>query len=218
MKKLKQYFYPGPDLIWTETLPSQCCRRYDGVAELMGMFERKSNVSPEDTKKIEIEDLRCRWSIRSEIKRQRQEEDQCEQKKRWDPSEDPNIADDAASTMILFGLTKSSTEDRIRAHLRSLLGCDAQIRWVRVVRDRRGISRGYCFVVLGSETEVLIAVRKVNNSMFDGKHIKADKRRGGVDKDFTPQRLLKPDECDNQKLILQKRVATEFYPKVKRSY
>ena len=196
---LLRYFAPRPPLTDTENVevdendhtlppPPPSKPTFDGVARFMGLFERTpAPPHPPDRSIRCINDCRCQWSQLAEQSDKLNSTRIHAEKARWQPQLDGKISGAANCTMILYGLAKTTLEERLRAEL----GGAALVRSVRVVRENDGCtSRGYAFAVFHCEADMLSQVHAWRKGrLVDGRLVHGDIRRGGVEVGWVPNRM-----------------------------
>ena len=184
---LSRYFAPRGPLEWAETPEPPRAPRFDSIARFIGLFERTPPLTPAAPRSLH--GLRNKWSIRLEHRKARGDLRATTEAMRWSPATDPNINGSGASTMVLYGLSRVTTEERLRHEV----GSPALVRSLRVVRGADGVSRGYAFAVFHSRRDMIAAMQRFHGGrMVDGRSVRADVRRGGIEEGWLPQRLLGP--------------------------
>ncbi|KAI0059180.1 hypothetical protein BV25DRAFT_1786283, partial [Artomyces pyxidatus] len=88
--------------------------------------------------------------IRREERKQKKTEDFKIAKETYKPSEDPEAVGDPYKTLFISRLHKNATETDIRREFESY----GTIERVRIVRDKKGRSRGYAFIVYERERDM----------------------------------------------------------------
>ncbi|KAF5359644.1 hypothetical protein D9756_003182 [Leucocoprinus leucothites] len=123
--------------------------------------------------------------IRREERKARKEEDFKKAKENYKPADDPEAVGDPYKTLFISRLHKSATETDLRREFEGY----GTIERVRIVRDKKGRSRGYAFVVYERERDMKAAYKESDGLHIMGKRILVDVERGRTVRGWKPRRL-----------------------------
>ncbi|ODQ82198.1 hypothetical protein BABINDRAFT_158844 [Babjeviella inositovora NRRL Y-12698] len=104
---------------------------------------------------------------------------------RWNPSEDPQIQGDPFKTLFVGRLDYEVTELELQKKFAGF----GPIERVRIVRDQRGKSRGYAFLIFNSEYDCRNAYKESNGMKINERELVTDIERGRTIKHWQPRRL-----------------------------
>ncbi|KAK0193604.1 hypothetical protein F5146DRAFT_1134340 [Armillaria mellea] len=123
--------------------------------------------------------------IRREERRNRKTEEFKIAKEVYKPSDDPEAVGDPYKTLFISRLHKSANENDLRREFEGY----GTIERVRIVRDKKGRSRGYAFVVYERERDMKAAYKESDGLHIMGKRILVDVERGRTVRGWKPRRL-----------------------------
>ncbi|KAF8736583.1 hypothetical protein AX14_014319 [Amanita brunnescens Koide BX004] len=123
--------------------------------------------------------------IRREERRAKRAEDFKIAKETYKPADDPEAVGDPYKTLFISRLHKSATETDLRRDFEGY----GTIERVRVVRDKKGRSRGYAFIVYERERDMKAAYKESDGLHIMGKRILVDVERGRTVRGWKPRRL-----------------------------
>lgn len=103
----------------------------------------------------------------------------------WDPENDPHVTGDPFKTLFVGRLAYSVNE----MDLSRFFSRFGEVEKVRVVRDRKNISKGYGFVVFQEARDCKIALREGSGALLNERPILVDTERGRAVKNWKPRRL-----------------------------
>ncbi|CAE6505856.1 unnamed protein product [Rhizoctonia solani] len=134
-----------------------------------------------------------RFTYAEEIKRamyreqrQKRKRDEFQKSKEtYKPADDPEAIGDPYKTLFISRLSKNATEDDLRKEF----GTYGRIERVRLVRNKRGVSRGYAFIVYDREKDMKAAYKEADGISILGKRILVDVERGRTVRGWKPRRL-----------------------------
>ncbi|CAE6412326.1 unnamed protein product [Rhizoctonia solani] len=121
---------------------------------------------------------------REERQRRKQEEFK-KAKETYKPADDPEAIGDPYKTLFISRLAKNATEDDLRKEF----GAYGRIERIRLVRNKRGVSRGYAFIVYDREKDMKAAYKEADGISILGKRILVDVERGRTVRGWKPRRL-----------------------------
>ncbi|KAF8326510.1 hypothetical protein F5887DRAFT_222862, partial [Amanita rubescens] len=123
--------------------------------------------------------------IRREERRAKKAEDFKIAKETYKPADDSEAIGDPYKTLFISRLHKSATETDLRRDFEGY----GTIERVRVVRDKKGRSRGYAFIVYERERDMKAAYKESDGLHIMGKRILVDVERGRTVRGWKPRRL-----------------------------
>ncbi|CAK9785430.1 RNA-binding domain-containing protein [Cutaneotrichosporon oleaginosum] len=103
----------------------------------------------------------------------------------WDPTHDPKVMGDPYKTLFISRLSSKATE----ADLRHEFEMYGHIERIVIVRDRKGKSRNYAFIVYERERDMKAAYKDADGIPIHHKKIIVDVERGRTVKGWKPRRL-----------------------------
>lgn len=106
-------------------------------------------------------------------------------KETYKPSEDSEAVGDPYKTLFVSRLQKGATESDLRREFEGY----GTIERVRIVRDKKGKSRGYAFIVYERERDMKAAYKESDGLHIMGKRILVDVERGRTVRGWKPRRL-----------------------------
>ncbi|CED84611.1 U1 small nuclear ribonucleoprotein (RRM superfamily) [Phaffia rhodozyma] len=133
------------------------------------------------------------FTLCEEEKRKLKREEKLKQKEEWKknaessyhPQDDSEAVGDPYKTLFISRLSKKATEVDVRREF-EMYGA---IERVRIVRSKKGTSRGYAFVVYERERDMKAAYKDAENIPIQGKNIRVDVERGRTVKGWKPARI-----------------------------
>ncbi|KAG6336372.1 hypothetical protein ID866_2729, partial [Astraeus odoratus] len=112
--------------------------------------------------------------IRREERKKRKQEEFKVAKDTYKPADDAQAIGDPYKTLFISRLHKGATENDLRREFESF----GTIERVRIVRDKKGRSRGYAFIVYERERDMKAAYKESDGLHIMGKRILVDVERG----------------------------------------
>ncbi|KAF8898154.1 hypothetical protein CPB84DRAFT_1815743 [Gymnopilus junonius] len=103
----------------------------------------------------------------------------------YKPADDAEAIGDPYKTLFISRLHKSATETDLRREFEGY----GTIERVRIVRDKKGRSRGYAFIVYERERDMKAAYKESDGLQIMGKRILVDVERGRTVRGWKPRRL-----------------------------
>ncbi|CAE6441674.1 unnamed protein product, partial [Rhizoctonia solani] len=212
---LLKLFAPRPPLPFVRSVgkdPDKVrSKKVSGVAALLAEIREANErgiVEADDRDREEGEE---KFTYAEEIKRgiyreqrqKRKKEEFQKAKETYKPADDPEATGDPYKTLFISRLSKNATEDDLRKEF----GTYGRIERIRLVRNKRGVSRGYAFIVYDREKDmkgILIpchaptwklnsvptaAYKEADGISILGKRILVDVERGRTVRGWKPRRL-----------------------------
>ncbi|KAG9127178.1 hypothetical protein FRC07_000328 [Ceratobasidium sp. 392] len=124
-------------------------------------------------------------SMYREQKQKRVREEFQRAKETYKPADDPEAIGDPYKTLFISRLSKNATEEDLRKEF----GVYGRIDRIRLVKNKRGHSRGYAFIVYDREKDMKAAYKEADGVTILGKRILVDVERGRTVRGWKPRRL-----------------------------
>ncbi|KAG9005086.1 hypothetical protein FRB95_003724 [Tulasnella sp. JGI-2019a] len=216
---LLKLFAPRPPLPYVRPLPksnpqtasgikdSTIKRHLTGVAGILEQIREENAVNViasgkgksgtgaegEEGEEVELAIDEEKFTYVEEVKRQIYREEKKKKKvddfntakENYKPSEDPSASGDPYKTLFISKLSKKATDHDIRREFEHY----GQIERLRIVRDPKGRSRGYAFIVYEREKDMKAAYKDAEGIHILGKRILVDVERGRTVRGWKPKRL-----------------------------
>ncbi|KAJ2914516.1 hypothetical protein MD484_g5918, partial [Candolleomyces efflorescens] len=197
---LLKLFAPRPPLPYTRPVDRDIDRvrnkNVTGVADILQRLKEETTdnlfnaVNNDDGMEEGEEPV---YTLAEEVKRQlrreqrkaRKADDFKSAKESYKPSDDPEAVGDPYKTLFISRLHKSATETDLRREFEGY----GTIERVRIVRDKKGRSRGYAFIVYERERDMKAAYKESDGLHIMGKRILVDVERGRTVRGWKPRRL-----------------------------
>ncbi|CAE6364356.1 unnamed protein product [Rhizoctonia solani] len=194
---LLKLFAPRPPLPFVRSVgkdPDKVrSKNVAGVAALLAEIREDNErgiVEADDRDREEGEE---KYTYAEEIKRgiyreqrqQRKKDEFQKAKETYKPADDPEATGDPYKTLFISRLSKNATEDDLRKEF----GAYGRIERIRLVRNKRGVSRGYAFIVYDREKDMKAAYKEADGISILGKRILVDVERGRTVRGWKPRRL-----------------------------
>eukprot|EP01025_Chloroclados_australasicus_P011412 TRINITY_DN1493_c0_g2_i1.p1 TRINITY_DN1493_c0_g2~~TRINITY_DN1493_c0_g2_i1.p1 ORF type:complete len:478 (-),score=54.16 TRINITY_DN1493_c0_g2_i1:560-1876(-) len=103
----------------------------------------------------------------------------------WDPKKDPNVTQDEYKTLFVARLAPAMTEKKLSKELSEF----GPIRRVRIVKDKKGRSRGYAFIEFEHKSDLKVAYKMADGRKLENQRILVDVERGRTVPGWKPRRL-----------------------------
>ncbi|WWC70380.1 uncharacterized protein I206_104330 [Kwoniella pini CBS 10737] len=123
--------------------------------------------------------------MRNEMRKKRQEEYKKNIEKNYKPQDDPNAVGDPYKTLFISRLSKKATEVDLRREF-EMYGA---IERIRIIKDRKGKSKSYAFIVYERERDMKAAYKDAEGIPIHHKKILVDVERGRTVKGWKPRKL-----------------------------
>ncbi|KAG8733318.1 hypothetical protein FRC11_007201 [Ceratobasidium sp. 423] len=197
---LLKLFAPRPPLPFVRSVgkdPDKVrSKNVSGVAALLAQVreDNERGIVGAGASQIEREEgEEERFTYAEEIKRgmyreqrQKRKRDEFQKaKETYKPADDPEAIGDPYKTLFISRLSKNATEDDLRKEF----GSYGRIERIRLVRNKRGASRGYAFIVYDREKDMKAAYKEADGISILGKRILVDVERGRTVRGWKPRRL-----------------------------
>ncbi|KAJ6494637.1 hypothetical protein C8R47DRAFT_1265783 [Mycena vitilis] len=162
---LLKLFAPRPPLPYTRPVDKDIDRirlkNVTGVAHLMAQLKEaktETMLTAGETDPVMEEGEEPVFTHAEEVKRQMRREERKKKKteefkaakETYKPADDPEAVGDPYKTLFISRLHKTATESDLRREFETY----GTIERVRIVRDKKGRSRGYAFVVYERERDM----------------------------------------------------------------
>ncbi|KAF9554018.1 RNA-binding domain-containing protein [Agrocybe pediades] len=196
---LLKLFAPRPPLPYARPIDRDVDRirkkNVDGVAHILAQIREANtdsliNAGTADTMEEGEEPV---YTHAEETKRQIHREERKAKKTEefkiakdtYKPADDPEAIGDPYKTLFISRLHKTATETDLRREFEGY----GTIERVRIVRDKKGRSRGYAFIVYERERDMKAAYKESDGLQIMGKRILVDVERGRTVRGWKPRRL-----------------------------
>ncbi|KAG9047349.1 hypothetical protein FS837_002510 [Tulasnella sp. UAMH 9824] len=196
---LLKLFSPRPPLPYVRPLghPSNHVgeKKLTGVAAILAEIkeQNQNNVIASGKGEEEGETPEETFTYVEETKRQIYREDKKKKmeaafiaaKDNYKPQDDPQAVGDPYKTLFISKLSKRATEADLRREFEQY----GVIEKIRIVKDKKGRSRGYAFVVYDREKDMKSAYKDAEGLHILGKRVVVDVERGRTVRGWKPRRL-----------------------------
>ncbi|KAG9018040.1 hypothetical protein FRB90_012543 [Tulasnella sp. 427] len=196
---LLKLFAPRPPLPYVRplgTAPGQISNKsVSGVAGILAEIrEQNQNIVIASGKgEEEGETPEENFTYVEEVKRQIYREERKKKteaafavaKENYKPQDDPQAVGDPYKTLFISKLSKRATETDLRHEFEQY----GVIEKIRIVKDKKGRSRGYAFVVYDREKDMKSAYKDAEGLHILGKRVVVDVERGRTVRGWKPRRL-----------------------------
>ncbi|TFY80442.1 hypothetical protein EWM64_g3570, partial [Hericium alpestre] len=195
---LLKLFAPRPPLPYTRPLDRDIDRvrkkNVDGVGSILASLRESATAGLMSGDREGMEEgEEPAFTLAEETKRQVRREERKKKrteafkiaKETYKPSEDPEAVGDPYKTLFIARLQKAATEADIRREFEAY----GTIERVRIVRDKKGRSRGYAFIVFERERDMKAAYKESDGLHIMSKRILVDVERGRTVRGWKPRRL-----------------------------
>ncbi|KAJ7178637.1 U1 snRNP 70K protein [Mycena crocata] len=197
---LLKLFAPRPPLPYTRPVDKDIDRirskNVTGVAHLIAQLKEAKTetlltageadvVMEEGEEPVFTHAEEVKRQIRREERKKKRTEEFKVAKETYKPADDPEAVGDPYKTLFISRLHKTATESDLRREFEGY----GTIERVRIVRDKKGRSRGYAFVVYERERDMKAAYKESDGLHIMGKRILVDVERGRTVRGWKPRRL-----------------------------
>ncbi|CCM04700.1 uncharacterized protein FIBRA_06886 [Fibroporia radiculosa] len=196
---LLKLFAPRPPLPYTRPLDRDIDRvrkkHVNGVAQLLarlredktqGMIESGGSEGMEEGEEPAFTYAEeTKRAIRRDERKAKKTEEFKIAKEIYKPADDAEAVGDPFKTLFIARLHKSATDSDLRREFEGF----GSIERVRIVRDKRGRSRGYAFIVFERERDMKAAYKESDRLHIMGKRVLVDVERGRTVRGWKPRRL-----------------------------
>ncbi|EDR08757.1 uncharacterized protein LACBIDRAFT_319933 [Laccaria bicolor S238N-H82] len=187
---LLKLFAPRPPLPYARPVDKDIDRirtkHVNGVAQILAQLKEANTDSLISSGTAEaMEEGEEPLQIRREERKAKKTEEFKLAKSSYKPADDPEAVGDPYKTLFISRLHKTATETDLRREFEGY----GTIERVRIVRDKKGRSRGYAFVVYERERDMKAAYKESDGLHIMGKRILVDVERGRTVRGWKPRRL-----------------------------
>ncbi|KAK7454540.1 hypothetical protein VKT23_011294 [Stygiomarasmius scandens] len=193
---LLKLFAPRPPLPYSRPVDKDIDRvrpkDVAGVASILAQLKETAteNLAADDQMEEGEEPVfthaeEVRRQIHREERKKRKAEEFKIAKETYKPADDAEAVGDPYKTLFISRLNKGATENDLRREFETY----GTIERVRIVRDKRGRSRGYAFIVYERERDMKAAYKESDGLHIMGKRILVDVERGRTVRGWKPRRL-----------------------------
>ncbi|KAH9925535.1 uncharacterized protein B0H18DRAFT_1085236 [Fomitopsis serialis] len=172
---LLKLFAPRPPLPYTRPLDRDIDRVRPKHVEGVGGEEPAFTYAEQTKREVR----------REERKKKREEEYQAAKETVDKPADDPEAVGDPYKTLFIARLHKNATDSDLRREFEGY----GSIERVRIVRDKKGRSRGFAFIVFERERDMKAAYKESDRLQIMGKRVLVDVERGRTVRGWKPRRL-----------------------------
>ena len=158
-------------------------RNYTGIFDLANNENILSKFEKEAPK---IKDIKLPKNIKKIIeiivKMEKQKELNKERAKSWNPKSNPKATGNPYKTLFVYRLSKNIDENVLKYEFEEF----GQIKEVRIIKNNKGISKGYGFIEYERTKDFREALERGNKKKINGRHIYVEAERGRTDNKFRP--------------------------------
>ncbi|KAI5985975.1 hypothetical protein EDD15DRAFT_2300095 [Pisolithus albus] len=196
-QNLLKLFAPRPPLPYKRPVGKDIDRvrpkNVSGVANILERLKQEAAVHLNGNGDGMEEGEEPTFTLAEEVKRQIRREERKKRKQEefkiakdtYKPADDAQAIGDPYKTLFISRLHKGATENDLRREFESF----GTIERVRIVRDKKGRSRGYAFIVYERERDMKAAYKESDGLHIMGKRILVDVERGRTVRGWKPRRL-----------------------------
>eukprot|EP00743_Colponemidia_sp_Colp-15_P002551 GILK01002766.1.p1 GENE.GILK01002766.1~~GILK01002766.1.p1 ORF type:complete len:365 (-),score=35.05 GILK01002766.1:169-1263(-) len=177
---IMQLFTARPPAEFKKPIEHSKCRKYDGIASLVDLFEE----GPPPSREITLT-ARMRKEQRKQEKLEKHRAELQQAMENYKPAEDPHAITDPLCTLFVGRLSFETDEKRLKHEFEQF----GRVKKAVIVRTPEGKSRGYGFVEFEKERDVSIAYKEADGRKIDGRRVVVDVERGRTVPNWLPRRL-----------------------------
>jgi U1 small nuclear ribonucleoprotein len=164
-------------------------RNYTGIFDLANNENILSKFEKDPPENKEIKLPKHVIKIIDIIKKiEKQKEINKERAKSWNPKSNPKATGNPYKTLFVYNLPKNIDENILKNEFNDF----GQIKEIRIIRNYKGVSKGYGFIEYEKMRDFRKALEKGNKKIND-RHIYVEEERGRVDNKFKPIKYLGED-------------------------
>lgn len=178
-------FRARPPLKYIEIPHKEKRRNYTGLFDLVdgqNILSRFETKPPENLERKVPK--RIQRLINIIQNKEKQKEENKENLKKWEPESNSEATSNPYKTLFVYKLDKNATENDLKYHFEDY----GPIKMVKIIRNRKGVSRGYAFVEYEHTKDFKEALRKGHRKKINGMYVSVDKERGRTDSKFKPRK------------------------------
>ena len=158
-------------------------RNYTGVFDLANNENILSKFEKEPPKNKEIKLPKHVKKIIEIIKKiENQKELNKERAKSWNPKENLKATGNPYKTLFVYRLAKNIDEAVLKYEFEEY----GQIKNIRIIKNNKGISKGYGFIEYERTRDFAVALDNGNKKKINGRHVYVEAERGRTDNKFRP--------------------------------
>ena len=158
-------------------------RHYSGVFDLANNENILSKFEKETPENKEIKLPKHVTKIIEIIKKiEKQKEIIKEKAKSWNPKSNPKATENPNKTIFIYRLAKNIDENLLKYEFEEF----GQIKELRIIKDNKGISKGYGFIEYVKNKDFRRALENGNKKKIKGRHVYVEEERGRIDSKFRP--------------------------------
>ena len=158
-------------------------RNYTGVFDLANNENILSKFEKETPENKEIKLPKHVTKIIEIIKKiEKQKEIIKEKAKSWNPKSNPKATENPNKTIFVYRLEKNIDENLLKREFEDY----GQIKELRIIKNNKGISKGYGFIEYVKNKDFRKALENGNKKKINGRLVYVEEERGRVDSKFRP--------------------------------
>ena len=158
-------------------------RNYTGVFDLANHENILSRFEKDPPKNKEIKLPKHVKKIIDIIKKiEKQKEINKERAKSWNPKSNSKATGNAYKTLFIYRLAKNIDENVLKFEFEEF----GQIKDVRIIKNSKGVSKGYGFIEYERTRDFAKALDNGNKKKINGRHVYVEAERGRTDNKFRP--------------------------------
>ena len=160
-------------------------RNYTGIFDLANNENVLCRFEKEIPKQKEIKLPKHVTKIIDIIKKlEKQKEINKERVKSWNPKNNQNVTGNPYKTLFVYRLGKNITDEKLKLEFEEF----GQIKDVHVIKNYKGVSKGYGFVEYERIKDFRKALDLGNKKKINGRHVYVEAERGRTDSKFIPMK------------------------------
>ena len=113
---------------------------------------------------------------------EKQKEINKERVKSWNPKINPKATGNPYKTLFVYRLAKNIDENLLKYEFEEF----GQIKNIRIIKNNKGISKGYGFIEYERTKDFREALDRGNKKKINGRHVYVEAERGRTDNKFLP--------------------------------
>ena len=158
-------------------------RNYTGIFDLANNENILSKFEKEPPKNKEIKLPKHVKKIIEIIKKiEKQKELNKERAKSWNPKANLKATGNPYKTLFVYRLAKNIDETVLKLEFEEY----GQIKNIRIIKNNKGISKGYGFIEYERTRDFATALDNGNKKKINGRHVYVEAERGRTDNKFRP--------------------------------
>lgn len=158
-------------------------RNYTGIFDLANNENILSKFEKEPPKNKEIKLPKHVKKIIEIIKKiEIQKELNKERAKSWNPKDNIKATGNPYKTLFVYRLAKNIDETVLKYEFEEY----GQIKNIRIIKNNKGISKGYGFIEYERTRDFAVALDNGNKKKINGRHLYVEAERGRTDNKFLP--------------------------------